>query len=250
VEAAEALTEAAEALTEAAEAIAEAADEVTEAPTETEAPMLVILNRQTELLTEVLTMLTTRASRADRGRRAGSVRLGSAVRNRTTDDSGRSDGSASTESPLDSEPVIRLGARKGGRPRAEVKTDNTTELKLSEMKDIISMFLDTAFELPAVMMRQDFWRLNKDENKILTDAIVTYIKSMPKNKSSWLMNFIQENLPLVNLIMVGFFVVSDRVKGSIAIAQVNRAGSKFATATSGEAPAPDNVRTPLDNMFH
>lgn len=193
---------------------------------------------------------TLRGSRSERIRRTGSVRLGSAVRNSSTDGSGSGTGTGSAE-VLDSEPVIRLGAKKQGKPRAETKTENTTDMKLSEMKDLISMFLDSIFEIPAAVMRQDFWRLNKDENKMLTDAVSAYIKSMPKDKSSWLMTFIQDNLPLVNLLMIGFFIVSDRVKGSIAIAQVTK-GARFAETVSQNIRSnngANTIRTPMDEMF-
>ena len=194
-----------------------------------------------------------RESRADRERGRKPIRLGSADRNRNSDSStGRDRGSADESTPLADEPVIRLGSRKQGRPRAEAKADNATELKLSEMKDLISMFIDSIFEIPAVTLQQSFWRLEKEENKALTEAISAYIKSMPKSKSSWLMEAIQQHLPLVNLIMVGFFIVSDRTKKSIAIAQVTKAGRQVAQTLGADTPkatAGASIRTPLDNMF-
>jgi hypothetical protein len=193
----------------------------------------------------------SRPARRDRARSAGSIRLGSAVRNSDTSAGTDTGNGSDSAEELDSEPVIRLGAKKQGRPRAEAKADDSTELKLSELRDLISMFLSSIFEIPAVTMRQDFWRLNKDENKVLTDALVGYIKSMPKSKSNWITTFIQENLPLVNLIMVGFFIVSDRVKGSIAIAQVNKFGraTTQSTATAEKPRSSATVSTPLDSMF-
>lgn len=180
------------------------------------------------------------------------IRLGSAVRDSSTSGNGIGTGTGTGEK-LDNDPVIRLGAKKQGAPRVSAKTENSVDLKLSEMKDLISMFLDTAFEVPALLLKQDFWKLSKDENKMLTDAVSAYIKSMPKDKSSWLMTFIQDNLPLVNLIMIGFFVVSDRVKHSIAISQVTRHANKFAEAASADVRVNQNggqpIRTPMDNIF-
>lgn len=192
---------------------------------------------------------TFRPSRNQRERVRGSIRLGSATRNSATDGSGTGTGTGD-EKEFANDPVIRLGAKKQGRPRAEVTEDNTTELKLSEMKDLISMFLDSIFEIPAVTLGQSFWRLQKEENKALTDAVLAYIKSMPKNKSNWLMTFIKENLPLVNLLMVGFFIVSGRVQNSIAVYQVTKHGKNFEKTI--EQPKPSNngaIRTPLDARF-
>lgn len=196
----------------------------------------------------------SRDSRSERQRQRRPVRLGD-IRNRDSDADTEYGGSGTAAQELDSEPVIRLGARKQGRPKTKVDTDSVSVdgIKWNDTKDIIQMFVESIFEIPAITLKQDFWRLNKDESKMLTDAIGEYVKSMPKSKSSWLMNFIKENLPLVNLCMVGFFIVSDRIQASIALAQVTKAGRAFdlkSNQTNETQTQSAGVRTPLDAMFH
>lgn len=201
----------------------------------------------------------TRAER-DRGRR--SVRLGDTNRDRdTVADNGSATRAGIGEernSGNDNEPVIRLGANRQGRPRANVKTDEkpVNDFKLSQSKDVIKMFVDSIFEVPAAALKQDFWKLSKDESKTLTDAIIQWLESMPKSRQSRVALFINENLPLINLAMVAFFLVSERVRQSMQISQMAKQARGFGIAvetanqqqTTATKRAP--VVTPMDSMFN
>jgi hypothetical protein len=193
-------------------------------------------------------------SRSERERTRRTIRLGQPARNRDTD-SGNDDSGTGTgnEAELDNEPSIRLGARGRNRPKSKVDTDSapTDKIKLSDTRELVSVFLSSIFEIPATALRQDFWRLDKDENKALTDSIIAYLESMPKARSSKIALFIQENLPILNLVMIALFIVGSKAQMSIAIAKVTKAGRAVdigseTRSTNGRA----EVRTPMDSMFN
>jgi hypothetical protein len=117
------------------------------------------------------------------------------------------------------------------------------------------MFLGSIFEIPAVTLKQDFWRLTDDENKVLTDSVMAYLKSLPKGQSAWIATFAQEKLPLFNLILVTMFILADRVQASVAIAKAQKQFAKEQEAgfeRPGRAAAADRrpgVTVPMDSMF-
>lgn len=209
-----------------------------------------------------------RRSRAERIRQRQPIRLGS-VRNRDTAtagaDSGRTAGAESGDSSiggesifgqLDEEPVIRLGARRQAKPKENVKAvESGASAKLSDSKDVITLFVNSIFEVPAAMLRQDFWKLSKEESKTLVDAIIQWLESMPKSRQSRIALFINENLPLINLAMVGFFIVSERVKTSMEVAKIQRNSRAFTIGADVAAKAEqaarqnDTIRTPMDSIF-
>ncbi len=195
----------------------------------------------------------TRSSRYERERSRRPIRLGATDRNRDSDTGSATNARTGEtfDNENDSEPVIRLGARTQGAPRS-VKAKAETKSKLSEVKDLIRMFVDSLFEIPAIALKQDFWRLSKEESKTLSDAIIQWLESMPSADQSKISEFVGKHVPLINLCMVGFFIISERVRASVAVYQVTKAGNRFAQTVSGNvAPAENspNVRTAMDDMF-
>jgi len=122
---------------------------------------------------------------------------------------------------------------------------------MRESKDLISVFLDSIFEIPAMVLKQDFWRLTKEENKTLTNAIVSYLESLPKSKGSKIAAFIAENFPMLNLAMIAFFIVSERVRQSITVANFTKKGKVIKAEFAKQNTAnPPNISTPLDAVYN
>lgn len=193
-----------------------------------------------------------------RRRSAGKpIRLGS-FGNRDTDSSADSgSGSDDGEERVrrdNSEPVVRLGSKSKDRPKTDTKSEGAeTVFEIGKTKDLIKVFLNSVFEIPAITLKQDFWRLSKDESVMLTDALIDYLKSMPKSKASRLAQFLSENLPLVNLAMIAFFIVSERVRATMAISQVTNAAKNYekqAKAAQNITPTDSGIKTPLDALHN
>jgi hypothetical protein len=192
-------------------------------------------------------------NRTERQRKRQPIRLGNFGTGIADDTDGTATGTGTEkrDSGDNSEPAIRLGARGRGRPRKVNNTDfSATTIKLSDTRDLINTFLTSIFEIPAIALKQDFWRLNKDESKMLTDALIQYLESMPKAKSSKIAMFISEHLPLLNLAMIGFFILSERVQMSIAMHNVSKHGKAFDINAKSQTTNNNNpITTPLDAMF-
>ena len=196
-------------------------------------------------------------SRSERQRRRQPIRLGGNFGNRIANAaSGSGSGSADEEELVADNISVRLGDRKQGRPRKVKDVDNARadDFKFSEVKDIVSMFLDAMFEIPAATLKQEFWRLSKDENKMLTEAIGEYVKAMPKSKSNWLLSFVKEHMPLVNLLMIAVFTLKPRFEMSIAHSRMVKAAQAYTLGqekvkTDSVSAQPQTISTPLDGMF-
>lgn len=193
--------------------------------------------------------------RNERIRQRRVVRLGSADRDR--DSSTATDSAGSGERERDSghnnQPNIRLGATGRGRPKKVGVDSSPTDggFKISETKELISVFVSSIFEIPAITLKQDFWRLSKEETKMFSDALVQWLNSMPKSQSSKVAQFISAHLPLVNLCMIGFFILSERVRMSIAVANIKKHSTAFDLRTENAQPTQtqSTVQTPMDKMF-
>ena len=194
-----------------------------------------------------------RKSRSERERGRRSIRIERADRsdNPRSDGSDGSDGSGGSEKSY-KEPVIRLGKGQSKKPKETVDSEKTSNISsMRESKDLISVFLDSIFEIPAMVLKQDFWRLTKEENKTLTNAIVSYLESLPKSKGSKITTFIAENFPMLNLAMIAFFIVSERVRQSITVANFTKKGKVIQAEFAKQNTAnPPNISTPLDAVYN
>ena len=196
-----------------------------------------------------------RKSRSERERGRRSIRIERADRsdNPRSDGSDGSDGSGGSETEKSyKEPVIRLGKGQSKKPKETVDSEKTSNISsMRESKDLISVFLDSIFEIPAMVLKQDFWRLTKEENKTLTNAIVSYLESLPKSKGSKIAAFIAENFPMLNLAMIAFFIVSERVRQSITVANFTKKGKVIkAEFAKQNTDNPSNISTPLDAVYN
>jgi hypothetical protein len=168
-----------------------------------------------------------RPSRVERQRNGRVIRLGD-FGNRDSD-TGSADSRTDTigrDDVNNNEPVSRVvlgqGRRTQGNPRTVKNVDVEAPVKLGQIKDYVSVFLQSVFDIPAIALGQDFWKLSKEENKQLTDAIVAYLESLPKSQGSKIAQFVQNHFPLLNLAMVALFVCSERVQKSVNIAKANK----------------------------
>ena len=196
-----------------------------------------------------------RKSRSERERGRRSIRIERADRsdNPRSDGSDGSDGSGGSEAEKSyKNPVIRLGKGQSKKPKETVDSEKTSNISsMRESKDLISVFLDSIFEIPAMVLKQDFWRLTKEENKTLTNAIVSYLESLPKSKGSKIAAFIAENFPMLNLAMIAFFIVSERVRQSITVANFTKKGKVIkAEFAKQNTDNPSNISTPLDAVYN
>lgn len=199
--------------------------------------------------------VNARASRAERLRGRRPVRLG--ARDRDSDaDGGRSADAGTAEignSGNIEEPVIRLGATRQGAPKTVKPKDSSPKTKLDkDVRDLIKMFTESLFEIPAIALKQDFWRLSAEESKQLNDALIAWLASMPESDQSKIAEFVGKHMPVINLVMVAFFIVSDRVKASVAVYRASRDYSKFTEAVNNapETPTSAGVRTAMDSIFN
>lgn len=194
-----------------------------------------------------------RKSRNERERGRRSIRIERTVGSDNSgsdgsDGSGGNDGSETEKSYK--EPVIRLGKGQSKKPKETVDSEKTSNISsMRESKDLISVFLDSIFEIPAMVLKQDFWRLTKEENKTLTNAIVSYLESLPKSKGSKIAAFIAENFPMLNLAMIAFFIVSERVRQSITVANFTKKG-KVIQAEFAKQNTANPISTPLDAVYN
>lgn len=198
----------------------------------------------------------THGNGGEQRRQRRSIRLGdSGNRNSDTEDERYSTGNVRTEnrdSVNDSEPVVRLGKRGRGRPKKIKSVETEKNVKLSEIKNYVKIFTESIFDTIAVSLKHDHWKLTPEESKQLNDALMDWIASMPESNQSKFLSFASKNLPTVNLIFVGFFIVSERVKASIAINNFEKKQNKavdkiFETVVNNNNQ--NTVRTPMDSMF-
>ncbi len=187
------------------------------------------------------------------GSGSGSIRLGDLRDTITDTDTDRNDRGSSRARTRDNvSSNVWLGDTKQRKPRKTKDSDSIKNASLNDTKDLVSVFVGTLFEIPALALKQEFWRLTSEENKAITDALIRWLDTLPKARSNKVAKFLAENLPIINLAFVMIFVVGERVNKSIAISKQTKQ-VKQAQAVENVIdfePKTATVITPLDAMFN
>lgn len=149
--------------------------------------------------------------------------FGDAVRDRLASDNSDSGNSADGRTESNSEIPFRLGKKQRGRPRGTTtKESSGKSLSTRETKDMVSVFVSSLFDIPAILLKADFWRLSDDETEILTGAFLTWVDSLPKSKSNKFTKWIAENMPVLNFAMVALFIVGERAKKTVEVMKAQK----------------------------
>lgn len=179
---------------------------------------------------EIGSATNARPSRAERERSREPIRLGSfgsGVSESRADSTGTGSNAQDADGEsfgdvfqqLDDSP-IRLGDRTKRKPKEKVSTSaapTVNKPSKTESKAMIGTTVEMIFDVIALTLKHDFWRLSSEEKKQLADALFQWFESMPENRSGKVFKFIEENFPVINLAMIAFFILSDRIRASVEI---------------------------------
>jgi hypothetical protein len=113
------------------------------------------------------------------------------------------------------------------------------------------VFLGSLFDIPAILLKADFWRLSNDENDMLTNALLAWIDSLPKSQGNRMSKWLGENLPVLNVVMVALFIVGERAKRTLEMMKRQKQqGAQNVIEFANNQPQPTSaVQTPLDYAF-